>query len=119
MKTIQEVEMRHCTLVSIKPGSHYDEQGVTASYVKLRIAILNLPPIIVCCRQLSLTNPVATADGRNYPSRSLANFQHVENLVTAKKIVVISLETAALISLTFPCRARPSLVVLRSSQFRW
>ena len=25
----------------------------------------------MCCRQLSLTNPVATADGRNYPSHSM------------------------------------------------
>ena len=30
----------------LKPGLHYDEYGETASYVKLRIAILNLPPIM-------------------------------------------------------------------------
>ena len=43
----------------------------------------------MCCRQLSLTNPVVTTDSRNYPSRSFANFEHVENLVTAKQFVVI------------------------------
>ena len=55
----------------------------TARYVKLRIAILNFPLIIVWCRQLSLTNLVTTADGRIYPSRPSANCQHVEKFVTA------------------------------------
>ena len=58
--------------------------GGTARYVKLRIAILNLPPIIVCCRQLSLTNPLA--DGRKSQSRPSANSQHVENFATATKL---------------------------------
>ena len=83
--------------------------GGNARYVKLRIAILNLPPIIVCCRQLSLTNPLATADGRNYPSRSLANFQQVENLVTAKQFVVIPLR--------FRWRPQPSF--LWRLRLRW
>ena len=46
--------------------------------------ILNLPPIIVCCRQLSLTNPLA--DGRKSQSRPSANSQHVENFATATKL---------------------------------
>ena len=63
--------------------------GGTARYVKLQIAILNFPPIVVCCRHLSLTNLVATTDGRNYPSCLSANFQHVKNFVTAKQFIVI------------------------------
>ena len=49
-KSHKKVKIKLLIVVScshVKPGSHYDEYGVTARYVKLRIAILNL---------LSMTN---------------------------------------------------------------
>ena len=57
------------------------EQWGTANYVKLRIAILNLPPIIVR-RQVSLTNLLATADGSKNQSRSSAIFHMFNIFVT-------------------------------------
>ena len=86
--------------------------GGTARYVKLRIAILNLPPIIVCCRQLSLTNPLATADGRKSQSRRHKNCRDSFQISLENATPISLTHAAAIIScLTFPCRAR-------SSQFR-
>ena len=91
---------------SHRPGANWLtlwQIRVTASNVELRIAILSLPPINVFCRQLSLTNPLATEDGRNYQSCPFRFRWRTQTLISLT-------QTAAIISrMTFPCRAIPPI----------